>query len=663
MKIPISGLVMAMLAVGMLALAFYIKPVSPSPATITVPDDYSTVKAAINAAKPNDTVYVKAGTYHENVIVNRTLSIVGKNSQNTIIDGGGVGNALTITTDYVNVTGFTIRNGSTDDNDGISVDGANYCNISGNNITNNDDGIYLYSSSSNRIFHNNFVNNNAQVYSNGSANAWDDGYPSGGNYWSDYMTRYPNAAEIDGSGIWNTPYVIDANNTDHYPLMSKRAPTQLNPSTVGTSTDMGAVGCSFQRKSFFAKGRFWCFFSNGTMMVYYTSTDGSSWSEGTSSPVRACSHGYDFSIFFDGTYLHYAYWDEGSTLYYRRGTPNGDGSIAWSAPEQTVASTGYTPSMDTIPTIAVDSDGHPWIGWPCYTGNVVGCVFKSSTNDGSWNTAAGFPTTLYDNGQTSDYGYILIIPLTNQKTYAIYLSRGGSNAFGYGRLWNGSSWEPVETIMYSANTFYGPCDFSAVAISDDIYLIYEPRRGLSIQIVFNKRTYSGGWQYPVGSEFVVQNITNTYNNYPHGILSKGSSPEILYCFWENDPTSNHIYYKKYTNGVWDSNPIDWITETSLTQPINYDQIGDYDDTLFNSYYDSADGSYVGVTYTNGSSSSLQIRFAYLQLTPAIPEFQPFTPLPLFMIITLLTIIFQRLLLESGSRTARAKAWASLKREK
>jgi hypothetical protein len=48
---------------------------------------------------------------------------------------------------------------------------------------------------------------------------WDYGYPSGGNYWSDYLTMYANATEIDSSGVWNTPYVIDANNTDHYPLV------------------------------------------------------------------------------------------------------------------------------------------------------------------------------------------------------------------------------------------------------------------------------------------------------------------------------------------------------------------------------------------------------------------------------------------------------------
>jgi len=37
------------------------------------------------------------------------------------------------------------------------------------------------------------------------------------------VARYPNASEIDGSGVWNTPYVINANSTDRYPLMSSIA--------------------------------------------------------------------------------------------------------------------------------------------------------------------------------------------------------------------------------------------------------------------------------------------------------------------------------------------------------------------------------------------------------------------------------------------------------
>jgi parallel beta-helix repeat protein len=94
--------------------------------------------------------------------------------------------------------------------------------IVGNNIANNWDGIALDFSSNNLIYHNNFMDNTQQVYFtvSGYANFWDDGYPSGGNYWSDYEYRYPNAEELDGSGMWNMSYVIDENNQDNYPLMS-----------------------------------------------------------------------------------------------------------------------------------------------------------------------------------------------------------------------------------------------------------------------------------------------------------------------------------------------------------------------------------------------------------------------------------------------------------
>jgi len=77
----------------------------------------------------------------------------------------------------------------------------------------------IQSSNNNLIFHNNFINNTHQTYTSDSANVWDNSYPSGGNYWSDYEERYPNATEIDESGIWNTPYVIDENNIDNYPII------------------------------------------------------------------------------------------------------------------------------------------------------------------------------------------------------------------------------------------------------------------------------------------------------------------------------------------------------------------------------------------------------------------------------------------------------------
>jgi parallel beta-helix repeat protein len=125
---------------------------------------------------------------------------------------------------YDNVTDNNIQQNSAC---GIYVDSSSEDNIYGNSIEQNYIGIWLSSSSSNSIYHNNFVNNTWQVYTTLSINMWDNGYPSGGNYWSDYQTMNPNATEIDSSGIWNRPYVIDTLNQDSYPLMNLWSSSQL----------------------------------------------------------------------------------------------------------------------------------------------------------------------------------------------------------------------------------------------------------------------------------------------------------------------------------------------------------------------------------------------------------------------------------------------------
>jgi len=123
---------------------------------------------------------------------------------------------------------------------GIWLDSSSDNIVSGNNLTANGYGVYLYDSSNNNyISHNNFVGNGFQalVDSKSVRNAWDDGYPSGGNYWSDYQTKYPNATENGSSGIWNTPYVIDTNDTDYYPLMKPYAGLIQPPETVYINSD------------------------------------------------------------------------------------------------------------------------------------------------------------------------------------------------------------------------------------------------------------------------------------------------------------------------------------------------------------------------------------------------------------------------------------------
>jgi len=88
-----------------------------------------------------------------------------------------------------------------------------------------------------RVHHNNFFNNTAQAREDGAMeDAWDDGYPSGGNYWSDYA----GADQCNGpaqdvctapDGIGDTPYAIDTDTRDRYPLT---APVRWNMPPVVT---------------------------------------------------------------------------------------------------------------------------------------------------------------------------------------------------------------------------------------------------------------------------------------------------------------------------------------------------------------------------------------------------------------------------------------------
>jgi hypothetical protein len=83
-------------------------------------------------------------------------------------------------------------------------------------------GIYFANASNNTIYHNNFnvTTINSQAGNYDSINVWDDGYPSGGNYWIDYRSKYPHIQTIDNSGIGNVTYAIDSRNKDNYPLIS-----------------------------------------------------------------------------------------------------------------------------------------------------------------------------------------------------------------------------------------------------------------------------------------------------------------------------------------------------------------------------------------------------------------------------------------------------------
>jgi len=114
---------------------------------VKVPEDYSSIQAAINAANPGDTIQVAPGLYNENLVLNKTLRLVGEDKYSTIIDAGGRGPALLITASNVYVSGFAFQNALVMNYgffDGIDMEwSSNYAVITGNIIRNNFHGMWV----------------------------------------------------------------------------------------------------------------------------------------------------------------------------------------------------------------------------------------------------------------------------------------------------------------------------------------------------------------------------------------------------------------------------------------------------------------------------------------------------------------------------------------
>jgi parallel beta-helix repeat protein len=330
--------------------------------TIAVPDDYSTIQSAITNALTGDTIFVRAGTYYETLVIDKPLTLFGENKLTTIINANyAIATIIDVKANDVTISGFTIKNCSgysapVDQPQGILLESSSNCNISdnmitdiqigcgiklvssydsisvpssnnviaGNNITHcgvagidvsggsnntirennvlnnyyevtidyqshdntitgnyianstyweglkigqncanntvvgntfayNHFGVAISSSSNNAFYDNNFVTNDQQVYFFGGfsdwvgqVNYWDNGKE--GNYWSDYLTRYPTASEIDNTGIGDTPYSILVNQDnstiyqDLYPLLVLFAPNVNVPSISVLSPTSGTYG-------------------------------------------------------------------------------------------------------------------------------------------------------------------------------------------------------------------------------------------------------------------------------------------------------------------------------------------------------------------------------------------------------------------------------------
>ena len=72
--------------------------------------DYTLIQDAINNATNGDTIFVFSGIYFEHIIVNKSITLIGEDKNNTIIDGQHIGKVVTITANSVTIKGFKLKN-------------------------------------------------------------------------------------------------------------------------------------------------------------------------------------------------------------------------------------------------------------------------------------------------------------------------------------------------------------------------------------------------------------------------------------------------------------------------------------------------------------------------------------------------------------------------
>ncbi len=174
-------------------------------------EEYTSIQTAIDNASDESDIYVKSGTYIEDIIVNKTLNIIGENNNNTNISG-----CFHILADGVTIKNFKIdssKNPKKTLEYGIEVL-SNSSTITNNIMYNNTIGIFISEFDDNSIYHNSFINNTLQADDNGN-NTWFNKKFQQGNYWDDYK-----GIDQNNDGIGDNPYnITDSEIQDKYPLM------------------------------------------------------------------------------------------------------------------------------------------------------------------------------------------------------------------------------------------------------------------------------------------------------------------------------------------------------------------------------------------------------------------------------------------------------------
>ena len=71
---------------------------------------YQNIQDGIDAASNGDTVYVYSGTYYENIVIDKSINLIGEDRNTTLIDGSESGHIIRIDSDSVTINSFTVQN-------------------------------------------------------------------------------------------------------------------------------------------------------------------------------------------------------------------------------------------------------------------------------------------------------------------------------------------------------------------------------------------------------------------------------------------------------------------------------------------------------------------------------------------------------------------------